>query len=337
MAVGSGPYLLAEYHPQSGAYRLRAHPRYFRGRPRFQEIRYTVLPPERQVLAVQSGQADAALSETYDVVRTFADHRYLRVWSTEPLSVARLMFNLDRAPFDRREVRQAVAYAINRTQLATLVTRGPGVAGSPGVVPPGDPWYTPDVRRYPFDPARARAMLRDATLPRTGAGQPRPASVQFELLASPSPLIPLVQQALRDVGIEVTGRTVDAQTRAALIAEGRFQAALTFHIGAGGDPDYLRRWFAGDEANQFGQSRAFVNQEFQRLAAQQAATVDRAARRRMVHRMQALLAEELPTLLLFYRRFYWIYDARMFTPVSTRGGLMSGIPLIENKLAFLTP
>ncbi len=51
--------------------------------------------------------------------------------------------------------------------------------------------------------------------------------------------------------------------------------------------------------------------------------------------MQQLLAEELPTLVLFYRPFFWIYDSRKFTPVSTRGGLLNGIPLVENKLAFL--
>jgi peptide/nickel transport system substrate-binding protein len=327
VAIGSGPYVLAEYHSGTGDYRFRANPRYFRGRPRFEEIRYTVLPAERQVLAVQSGQADAALSETYDVVPVFAGHSYLRVWPTEPLSIARLLFNLDRPPLNQKAVRQGIAYAINRTQLATLVTRGPGVPGNPGVVPPGDSWFAPQVRAYPYDPAKARSLL-------AGAGV---APLRIELLSSPSPVPPLLQQTLRAAGIELTVRTVDAQTRAALIAEGRFQMALTFHIGAGGDPDYLRRWFDGSEANQFGQTTGFASPEYQRLAAAQVRTLDAGARHRLVERMQAILAEELPTLPLYYRRFYWVYDSRQFTPVAVRGGLMNGIPLIENKLAFLKP
>ncbi|MDR7523349.1 MAG: ABC transporter substrate-binding protein [Armatimonadota bacterium] len=327
VAVGSGPYRLAEYRPAAGDYRFVANPRYFRGRPRFDEIRYSVLPAERQILAVQSGQADVAMADTYDVVRAFADHPYLRVWATEPLSVARLLFNLERPPLDWKPVRQAIAYATNRMQLATLVTRGPGLPGSPGVIPPGDPWAAPNLRAYPFDPARARTLLAQAGL----------AAPSVEIVTSPSPVAPLLQRMLREVGIEVTLRTVDAQTRAALIAEARFQAALTFHIGAGGDPDYLRRWFVGDEANLFGQSRAFSHPEFQALAAAQVGMLDVGARRRVVAAMQAILAEELPTLVLYYRRFYWVYDSRKFTPVPARGGLMNGIPLVENKLALITP
>lgn len=325
--VGSGPFRLAEYRPASGDYRFTAERPHFRGRPRFDEIRYAVMPAERQVLAVQSGQADAAMADTHDVVRVFAGHPHLRVWTTEPVSIARLLFNLERPPLDRKAVRQAVAHAINRTRLATLVTRGPGMPGNPGVVPPGDPWYNAGVRSYPHDPARARALAAQAgALP-----------LQIELVASPSPVVPLLQQMLREAGIEVVVRTVDAQTRAALIAEGRFQMALAFHIGAGGDPDYLRRWFSGHEANLFARTPGFVHPDFQRLAAQQAAALDPTQRRAMIHRMQAILAEELPTLPLYHRRFYWVYDSRRFSPAASRGGLMNGIPLIDNKRAFLDP
>ena len=49
-----------------------------------------------------------------------------------------------------------------------------------------------------------------------------------------------------------------------------------------------------------------------------------------------MLAEALPTLPLYYRRFFWIYDSRLLTPFVTRGGLLNGIPLLENKLIFLS-
>jgi peptide/nickel transport system substrate-binding protein len=171
-----------------------------------------------------------------------------------------------------------------------------------------------------------------ALLRQTGTGTP-----SLEILASPSPVVTLLQTALRDVGVEPVIRVVDAQTRARLIAEGRFQAALTFHIGAGGDPDYLRRWFDGREANAFGGSVGFAHPEYQRLAAAQTRAIDPSERRRLVAAMQAILAEELPTLPLYYRRFYWLYDSRVFSPVATRGGLMNGIPLIEDKRALVRP
>jgi peptide/nickel transport system substrate-binding protein len=52
--------------------------------------------------------------------------------------------------------------------------------------------------------------------------------------------------------------------------------------------------------------------------------------------MQQILAEELPTIVLYHRRFYWVYDPAVFTPMLTAGGLMNGIPFPNNKLALLS-
>ncbi len=337
--VGSGPYRLVEYRPEAGLYRFVAFDRYFRGRPRIDEIRYTVTPAERQVLAVQTGQVDQAMATTYDVVRLLGGHPYLRVMETEPLSVARLLFNLDQAPTSLRPFRHAVAHALDRARIGDTIVRGPAVPGSAGVVPPTDPWYTARVRAYPYDPARARALLREAGFEdRDGDGvlEGRDgARLQVELTSTPVRDVDLIEQMLRAVGIDVRLRTVDAATRAQLAAEGRFQLLLTFHTGSGGDPDYLRTWFTGRDANQFAAGSVMRSPTYVRLARLQARAVDPVQRRRYVEAMQVALSEELPTLPLYYRRFYWIYDSRKFTPLATRGGLLNGIPLADNKLAFL--
>jgi peptide/nickel transport system substrate-binding protein len=51
--------------------------------------------------------------------------------------------------------------------------------------------------------------------------------------------------------------------------------------------------------------------------------------------MQEILADELPTIVLYHRRFYWVYDPAVFTPLETAGGLMNGIPFPDNKLTLL--
>jgi peptide/nickel transport system substrate-binding protein len=167
---------------------------------------------------------------------------------------------------------------------------------------------------------------------RDAAGGP----VKVGLLTDPSfPDAPLIAQMLRRVGIEVTLQPADTKTRSALAREGSFQTLLTAHIGVGGDPDFLRRWFNGEQANAFALGDRLENEEFQRLASQQVLTLDVSARRRMVFRMQEILADEVPTLPLYYRRFYWVFNSAKFRPFETLGGLMDGIPLIENRLVFL--
>jgi peptide/nickel transport system substrate-binding protein len=341
-ATGSGPYHLAAYSSATGEYLFRAYPGYFKGKPVFRELRYQVLPTEQQqLLAVQQGQVDVALTTDYAAAESLRTRPPLQMLQTEPLSIVRLLFNTRRPPFNDRQFRQAIAYALPRKDLASLVTHGPALPGGAGIVPPGTRWNNPAVTQYPYDPARAMVLLdRLGTrmgvdgIRRTAAGTP----LRVELLTdSSAPDAPLIQQMLRRVGVGVVLLPADPKTRSELVREGRFQMLLTAHIGVGGDPDFLRRWFAGEQANLLAVGDTLDNDEFHRLAAQQVRTLDAAARRRMIFRMQEILADELPTLPLYYRRFYWIYNSAKLHPFATPGGLLDGIPLIENKLVFLRP
>jgi peptide/nickel transport system substrate-binding protein len=322
-SVGSGPFRLAEYRSADGAYRLLANPAYFRGPVAVREFQQLNVPPETRLRALQQGQLDLVWSADASVVDLFRDNPRLRVLETPPLSVVRLALNTDRPPLDRVEVRQALAYALDRARIAQTVTRGAPIVGSAGVTPPESPWFAPGVREYPFDPGRARALL---------GGQ----SLSLELLALPAYREPeLLEPMLRAVGINLVTHRVDDKTRAQLLREGSFQVALLQHIGIGGDPDFLRRWVSGEEGNDAAQGLVWRDPAFVQLANAQAAELDPARRKILVDQLQQRLADELPTVPLYDRRFYWVYNATVYIPINTWGGLMNGIPLGHNKLTFL--
>ena len=322
-SVGSGPFQLAEYRPSDGAYRLVANPSYFRGRVTVGEFQQLNIPPETRLQALQRGDIDLAWSTDASVVDVFRNDRRLRVLETPPLSIVRLAVNTAQPPLDRTEVRQAIAYALDRATIGQAVTRGPAVVGSAGVLPPESPWFAAGLPDYPFDPARARQLLDGQTF-------------TFDLLALPSYREPeLVAPMLQAVGITLSTRRVDEPTRAQLLREGGFQLALLQHIGIGGDPDFLRRWDAGQETNQAALGWTFHDATYTQLAQEQAATLDPSRRRMLVDQLQQILADQLPTIPLYVRRFYWVYDSTRYTPMNTWGGLMNGIPLADNKLTFL--
>ena len=321
-STGSGPFRLAEHNQTEGAYRLLAHEGYWRGRPLVREWQQFTVPAEARVLVVQQGDADVSLSTDASVRDLLADDDRLNVFETAPLSIVRLAVNTERRPLDRKEVRQAIAYALDRRRIAETIARGPAIVGSAGVVPPETPWYNPALKRYDHDPDRARALLGSR-------------HYEVDLIADPAAREPdLMQPMLEAVGIDLRVERLDALTRLQLLGEGEFQLALTSQIGVGGDPDYLRRWYAGEEANAFAQGSIFDHAEYARLGDEQAATLDREERRAIVFRMQEILAEELPTIVLYHRRFSWVYDPGAFTPMETWGGLMNGVPFPNNKLAL---
>jgi len=242
---------------------------------------------------------------------------------TAPLSVVRLAVNTLQPPLDQKVVRQAIMYALNRAEIAETMTMAPGFITGVGIVPPDTPWFNPAIMEYPYDPDKAKALLGGQTY-------------AIDLLADPTDRHPdLMKPMLEAVGITLNVQQVDTATRLQLLSDGKFQLALTSHIGIGGDPDYLRRWYAGEEANAFAKGSIFKNAQYAQLGEEQAATLDPTKRRAIVFQMQTILAEELPTLVLYHRRFYWVYDGRVFKPLETWGGLMNGIPFPNNKLTLI--
>ncbi len=322
-SLGSGPYVFREHDAAAGAYRLTPFSKYWRGKPIAQELRQITIPAQQELQIMQKRLADLSQSTDATVVDLLSGDPRLSVDVTAPLSVVRLAVNTQRPPFDRKEVRQAIMYALDRALIARTITRGPAIINGVAIVPPGTPWFNPSIKQYPFDPNKARELLGGTT-------------ISVDLLADPSAREPqLMQPMLEAAGIKLTIRLVDVATRLQLLGEGNFQLALTSHIGIGGDPDYLRRWYAGEESNAFARGSIFENPQYAQLGDDEVATLDPVKRKRIVFQMQEILAEELPTLVLYHRSFYWIYNTDAFTPMETWGGLMNGIPFPNNKLTLI--
>lgn len=73
------------------------------------------------------------------------------------------LFNMHKSgsPWQDSRLRQAVNYAINREDFIRYATKGNGTI-VPALLPPGAFGYDPDLIPYPFDPARAQHLLREA-------------------------------------------------------------------------------------------------------------------------------------------------------------------------------
>src|SRR6185312_1035487 len=68
-------------------------------------------------------------------------------------------------PFDKKEVRQAVGYAIDRDLIIKRILQGQATKIN-GPVGPGQVGYAPDIDyKYKYDPAKSRELLKKAGYP----------------------------------------------------------------------------------------------------------------------------------------------------------------------------
>src|SRR6185295_15575925 len=81
--------------------------------------------------------------------------------TTVQLHTSYVGYNSSVAPFNRKEVRQAVNHAVNKQRINERVYAGLGVVAE-SLLPPGLAGYDPGLRGAPYDPERARGLMRQA-------------------------------------------------------------------------------------------------------------------------------------------------------------------------------
>jgi len=128
-------------------------------------------------------------------------------------SITRAEFNFDNKYLADAKVRQAIAHAIDRNFIVNTIYLGHAKALNGPVSPSLSAFFTDDVPKYEFDPAKAEALLDEAGYPRGDGG------VRFELNIDPTQptgaykqSAEYIAQALNKVGIKTTVRTQDFAT-----------------------------------------------------------------------------------------------------------------------------
>ena len=300
--VGSGPYRLVE-HRRGERYRLRANPRYFRGRPR---VRTLTVPFIRDVddtiRALENRRVDmvpVSLTRRHlDRLRGFS----VRVVRGESYLGTVLMLNLRRPPFDRPLVRQAVARALAIERIAGAV--GGAEPAARGYLHPASPWSSPAVL-HRFDPDAARDALGGLALP------------DLEVLApdnDPTRRVAgrLVALDLRRAGVRARVRELSASALGRAVgvdgAPPTFQAAIwSIPPLASYDPAFLRTVFGSDPSDARLNYSGYRSGAFAALAERVAAAPERGERRRAVEEELRLIARDAPVVPLFFSQGAFAY------------------------------
>lgn len=347
--MGSGPYRLASHSPGQGAYDFVANESYFLGRPFVKRV--LEIPNTNVVLGLKKGDIDAGSPPPgpgAQALQALKGDPGLGVLEGPSDFGTALQFNGSRGPLADPRVRQAIAYAIDRQDMVRRSLDGIGAPGNPGFFPPTNPVYNKDVPSYQYDPGKARALLDSAGYGMTaGGGRSGPSGpLRLNLLYSTGGGTPpaggandatnaaLVASYLKAVGIAVQGQAAEGTDLDARTAAGQYEMLITTIPALGGEE--IINFIFGPVGGGQG-IPGFHNPEFTIDLMRQNVTFDPTARRKLLDRVQFIIADQLPLLMLYYGTLSFafrrsVFDAWYFTP----GGFAGGIPGVFNKQAFVT-
>lgn len=318
--VTDGAYKLAEWQRGSSV-TVVANPLYFEGEPRnIKRITWRLIPDTNALVAnMLSGAIDGIgeIGITFDQavqLERQAAGRGIKVFFTEGLIWEHIDVNFDNPLLQDVRVRRAIVHGINREQIVQQLFQAKQPVAHT-YLPPKHPGYAQDVQKYPYDPARARQLLTEAGFSAGPDGilrdsQGRRMALELNTTAGNrirEQVEQIIQQNLREVGIEITIRNFPARVYFGEITNRRKFPALAMYAWLFDPTAHCDQFYTSDgipnEANGWaGQNYpGYKNAEMDKACKAASRELDEGKRNKLLQDSARFFARDLPAVPLYYR------------------------------------
>ncbi len=299
--VGTGAFRFSEWQSNQRVV-VNANADYWDGKPAISTLVFRPITDNNtRVAEMLSGGIDAMPEVPPDSVKLFAARpERFRLYQTTGPHVWYVMLNTKIAPFNDVRVRQAVNYAVNKQALVDNILQGSADVAN-GPIPAAFRWATNhDVAAYPYDPQKARQLLREA-----GA---EGATLKFYVteggsgMLDPLPMAVAIQADLKAVGLQVKIETYEWNTYLAKVNAGldnhTHMAEMAWMTN---DPDTLPyltlRSDAWPDKGGFN-SGYYRNPELDKLLQQARLSTDNATRAMLYQQVQQKVHQDAPWIFV---------------------------------------
>lgn len=303
VTIGCGPFRLARFVRDTEIVLVRVD-RHPDGEPKLPGLVFKIVPDDT-VRALELSRGTLHLVQNAvdpDTLRWLRRHEHLSIVAVPGTTFHYLGLNLRDPRLGIREVRQAIAHAVDREGIIEYLLKGYAVPAT-GLLSPAHWAYAADVATYGYDPERARALLDAAGFPDPDGSGSLP---RFRLVYKGSNLLirrrfaEVFQEQLARVGIALELRTYEWGTLYADIRRGNFQIYALAWVGVS-DPDIYHSLFHSSMMPPRGNNRGgYVDPATDRLAERGRRTLDPQRRRQAYVALQQRLADLLPIIPLWW-------------------------------------
>ncbi len=299
--VGTGPFEFVEW-VQGDHVTLKKFDKYFEsGMPLVDMVEFKfLLVDQGRIDALSSGEVNwVDAVPLQQVVTLKKDPRFTYVTSPVAGIPDFLALNTAKAPFDKLEVRQAVAWALDRTAIRDLAYFGSGEVGVEEV-PSGSTWYDgEDPYAAGPDVAKAKALMAQA-------GFAQGLTVEYLGLPQYPELLKtgqVVRDQLKAIGITMNIKQVDVSVWFEAFSAGKYQITSAYQERTL-DPDnfYSLVIKSGGPIN----TTAYSNPAVDALIDKAAASTDEALRRQLYTEVRKTVREEAPIIFVHYETLNYL-------------------------------
>jgi len=236
--VGTGPYKFAEWVPNDHITLVKNSDYWDRANAaKVDKLIIKSMPEDGSRLAMlQKGEAQFINPVPYAMAEVVQQDKSLSLVESESVYTSWVAINIQKQPFNDVRVRQALNHAIDKEAIIKALLRGHAKLADSPLAP--RVWGYIPVKTYPYDPAKAKALLAEAGYPN---GLPKKVLLRGSAQTSRKEVMVALQGQLKQVGVdvEVLALSVPAlRERLAPLAENRGELDFAGFSPSTGDADW---------------------------------------------------------------------------------------------------
>lgn len=300
-ADGTGPYQFVQW--KTGDYVLmKRYPGYWGTEPSVDQLKWTWSSEQAvMTMSIQSNSSQVVNPLPPVFAKSLEHDSSVKVLTTPGSAVFWLALNVKLKPLNDVRVRQALNYATDKKALVSSMLHGYGkVANSP--LAPADFGYDPNLTGYPYNPAKAKQLLKEA-------GYPNGFTMSIDVQSSQTNLAEALQGMWQKVGVKLKVNQMESGvwTTAAFADPAKKAKQKTYSVLASWStstldadgqltPLYATQSWAPKSAN----LGFYSNKKLDKILQQAASTTDRAQRKQLYDQAQKIINHDAPMVILYY-------------------------------------
>lgn len=325
--VGTGPFQFVEWKPNDSITVEKYDDYWQEGLPKLGQVIFRSIPDNAARLnALTAGEIDLADGINPSDGETIENDPNLQLFERPSMNVGYLGLTVTREPFDKKEVRQAMNYAIDKDAIIDAFYEG-RAEKAVNPMPSSIEGYNDEIEGYDYDPEKAKELLKEAGLED---------GFDMELWAMPVPrpympdgekVAEVIQKNLADINVNAEIVSHEWATYLELAEKGDADAFMLGWTGDNGDPDNFLYVLLDEDNIGSNNYTYFKNDETHDLFIEAQQEIDQDKRNALYEEAQEIINEEAPWVPIAHSTplLGGAEDLTGFLPHPTGSDLLSNI------------
>lgn len=294
LPVGTGPFVFKSYQKDTQIRYVKNPDYWAKDDVKIDNLVFSITKDSSvRAQKVQAGECNVSAYPKTAEIEAAKKSGKVTVMDQPGFNVGYLGYNVEKGPLAKLEVRQALDMAINKDAILQAVYQGSGIKAT-NPMPPTQWSYNPNLKDAPYDPEKAKELLKkagvsaDYSINLWAMPVQRPYNPNAKLMAE------MVQADWAKIGVKANIISYEWGEYLKRAKTGEPDAIIVGWTGDNGDPDnWLGVLLTCKAVNGNNYSR-WCNKDFDKLVNDAVKTTDKAARTDMYMKAQEIFKRELP-------------------------------------------